>query len=885
MQIIKENILGMLGEDSRRYHSCIATTFTFDFTFFEIQAMRLLKAAGIRNTLVLIDEDSFEELMDKPTGFEFRKNIGYGVYPFEARSVFHPKLIFCAGRNEGFLAIGSGNLTIAGHGTNDELWSVFHYKGEESPNKAIFKQAWNYIQTLSKNIEGNSLEKIARMEEYAPWISSLPQIKMGDFSQLKKEQIALNPVMEGDSLIDELPSLLDVETITEINILSPYYDEDGLFLEELEKLFPDAIINAVVDVDFGLLPYNYQKGKVNFYNWQKVNSSKENDVSRLHAKLIAFKTKNNDEFIISGSSNATCAGFGVGKRKASNKELNLFIKKQNSNIFKDLGIKLTTESKVNIAELHKVNQLNSIDSKKTIKKVLKIKYAEIDGTELSIGTFGEFNDSLILKFFNKLGNPLNEITIKQFKSKEVIKLDANQIKPFFVAWFNSEGEQLSTKMVIQDTALHHNSNPDPDSEKIESLFADIDSGNFGQVSNLLRYVTFSSNNDQNIKQDLNAYSGMSPTLVKETAYTKAKDYNEFTKVSEEYLMKQRGVLNSTNVKIAEFLATIRKKQLDNQSKSIKPTEQIDDIDNDEGVDDEKEPEIKTKRTHSDYLKEKSAISRFLNSYEKHLKNRTKQILETKSRTDIISSKLSLDDYANLLISLQLVKNYTARQFKYIANDEEKTEVFFKLSGSNAYDNLKSFVLEIIGSFLLLLQQGDKESQLDSLNQKVLVFKKEALLNCLVVLCNVNWKSKEENQFKLLAANCLFNYLLIDNDKANFTAKELDEEIMKFKEDLFYTSQKYNSNFDVISNRLLIDTVNFSNELKTESKQVIRSINIKTGNFVYVSKLGICSVEDIRSGKIISQQKLTLAKPGFLWEIKKANWLRDEVFISNVLVDI
>lgn len=885
MQIIKENILGMLGEDSRRYHSCITTTFTFDFTFFEIQAMRLLKAAGIRNTLVLIDEDSFEQLMDKPTGFEFRKNIGYGIYPFEARSVFHPKLIFCAGRNEGFLAIGSGNLTIAGHGTNDELWSVFHYKGEESPNKAIFKQAWNYIQTLSKSIEGNSLEKITRMEEYAPWINSLPQSKMGDFSQLKKEQIALNPVAEGDSLIEELPTLLDIETITEINILSPYYDEDGLFLTELEKLFPKAIINAVVDVEFGLLPHNYQKGKVIFYNWQKVNSSKENDISRLHAKLIAFKNGNNDEFIISGSSNATCAGFGVGKRKASNKELNLFIKKQNSNIFKDLGIELTTDSKVNIADFQKGNQLNSVDSKKAAKKVLKIKYAEIDGVELSINTFGEFNDSVILKFFNKVGNPLNEIGINEFKNKKVITLGAYQNKPFFVAWFNNEGEQLSTKMVIQDTALHHNTNPDPDSEKIESLFADIDSGNFGQVSNLLRYVTFSSNNDQNIKQDLNAKSGVSPTLVKDTTYTKAKDYNEFTKVSEEYLMKQRGVLNSTNVKIAEFLATIRKKQLDDQSKSIKPTEQIGDIDNYEGEDDEKDPVNKTKRTHSDYLKEKSAISRFLKTYEKHLKNRTTQILKTKSRTDIIPSKLSLDDYANLLISLQLVKNYTVRQFKYIVNEEEKTEVFFKLSGSSAHDNLKSFVLEIIGSFLLLLQQGDKESQLDSLNQKLLVFKKEALLNCLVVLCNVNWKLKEENQFKLLAANCLSNYLLIDNDKASFTAKELDKEIIKYKEDLFYTSQKYDTNYDVISNRILIDIVNFSKELKTDSKQVIKSINIKTGDFVYVSKLGICSVANKRTGKIIGQQKLTLSKPGFLWEIKKANWLREEVFLSNVLVHI
>ncbi len=121
MELVKENILDLLGSDSRRYQSAILSSFSFDFSFFESRVMRSLKGAGIRNILVLVDELSLNELLENPSGMEFRRNIGYGIYPIHAPGAFHPKIILCSGPKEGFLAIGSGNLTAAGHGSNDEL--------------------------------------------------------------------------------------------------------------------------------------------------------------------------------------------------------------------------------------------------------------------------------------------------------------------------------------------------------------------------------------------------------------------------------------------------------------------------------------------------------------------------------------------------------------------------------------------------------------------------------------------------------------------------------------------------------------------------------------------------------------------------------------------
>jgi len=142
----QEKIFELLGNNSSKYHSCILTTFAFDFSFFEVVAMRALKSAGIRNVLVLQDEGMQQALMETAAMFAFTRNTNYGLFPIKAKGVFHPKMIFCTGKTEGFLAIGSGNLTNGGHGSNDELWSVFHFKNIESPNVKLFSQIWQYIQ-------------------------------------------------------------------------------------------------------------------------------------------------------------------------------------------------------------------------------------------------------------------------------------------------------------------------------------------------------------------------------------------------------------------------------------------------------------------------------------------------------------------------------------------------------------------------------------------------------------------------------------------------------------------------------------------------------------------------------------------------------------------
>src|SRR5687767_5543789 len=151
MALHRENILALIG--SRRYHSAILTTFSFDFYFFEMKAMKWLRSCGVRNVNVLIDGHYYSELMQQPCGEEMNLSPGYSLYPVFQKSLFHPKIWMLFGEKEALLIIGSGNLTNAGNGNNEEIWGAFHFDIRFTENSQLFSTAWSYIQQLCSSIK------------------------------------------------------------------------------------------------------------------------------------------------------------------------------------------------------------------------------------------------------------------------------------------------------------------------------------------------------------------------------------------------------------------------------------------------------------------------------------------------------------------------------------------------------------------------------------------------------------------------------------------------------------------------------------------------------------------------------------------------------------
>ena len=886
MIVTKESIFELLGGDNRRYHSCIATTFSFDFSFFEIHAIRAFKSAGIRNTLVLIDEGNLTELMENPTGYEFTRNLSYGIYPISAKGVFHPKLIFCAGKKEGFIAIGSGNLTNSGHGSNDELWSVFHYKLGGSETAPIFSQVWQYILTLNKHIKGNSKEKIFRLLQNAPWINELKS--KNEYAILKQEKVRLLPVFENENKLKFINQKLDNVEVETINILSPYFDKNGSIIQQLKKQYSKSRINVIVDIHHGLLPYKLDTTGINFYDWSKVNETKENDLSRLHGKLISFEIKGGEEYILQGSSNATSAALGCDEKNSINQELNIWLHTTKKNtVLNRLGINLNDNARINSEDLKEnENQIKSSSEYPQVHFPIKIKCAELEENILTLYT--ELKDSSTfgrLLFIDRDGQEVGTSEIIQLEEK--ITTTLNTDTAFICVWHDEE-RQISNKIIIQNSLYHHTSNPDKESEKYEAIMENIQQGYFGQVGQLLGYVSFNRETSTDSQNELN-YSDKIIVKEKGESSKTAASYEEFTSVSEQNLLKQKGLLNSPSVRIAEFLSAVKKRQLIINEES-ESQEQVTDIDDYDGNEDEELPKTKKTKTIDACKTEQRAIQQFLNKHIKQLDQRTSQLLETSSRMEIEKLTYSIEDISNMLISLQLVKHYSALIFDFNIGEETKKEVYLKLTGEKKYDNLKSIVNYSLGMFLLLMHGSTSNIEFESLKRKLSAFRKEVVDNLLFVLCNVSWQKREKIR-DVTIANILLIRLLDVNIDNNDILGDINKSLNDIAKEEIHRQDKSN-NQPIFKSRNFIDNLSklesilnrvdvFAKQILNNSKISVFATNVNVGDWIYNGVFGISLIEEKLQGKFANQQRIKIANLGFYNNNDKC--LRTESYSKVILV--
>ncbi|MBK8587133.1 MAG: hypothetical protein IPN88_17695 [Bacteroidetes bacterium] len=100
------------------------------------------------------------------------------LYPVFNKSIFHPKIWMLFGEKEALLIIGSGNLTNAGNGNNEEIWGAYHFDIRVTDNAAIFSTAWNLVQQLCASVKGFTHEKTTRwIIDHAKWLNELPKPK------------------------------------------------------------------------------------------------------------------------------------------------------------------------------------------------------------------------------------------------------------------------------------------------------------------------------------------------------------------------------------------------------------------------------------------------------------------------------------------------------------------------------------------------------------------------------------------------------------------------------------------------------------------------------------------------------------------------------------
>jgi len=697
---------------ANRFHSCVLTTFSFDFNYFNHDALAALNRTGVTNICIFVDDSMLQHYLGSVTGYASKASRRYSISGIVRSGAFHPKLYLFFGREgNGFLVVGSGNLTASGHGSNEELWGAFHIDGPQDPKAIILKNAWKYVQALSLETSGIARKKIEWINLHTPWLDEIPDAPT---TESVKVSDGIECVLLSNKTVNILRlihTLVGRETIREITLISPFFDSAALVLRELSTVYPDAEIHAILQPDSCSASFGDLKlDRVIFHDWNTTPGIKGGRY--LHAKLLHLRSDFR-EYCMFGSANMTAAALGTRTISANNEEICLIFSGAQSHWLRDLGIEdrghiiLSSDIPVKVMEpiedplTEKVNllRLQAIDRLGALFQVYVDRVVDLK--------------SFILKLFDGWGNAVGVLTFEEAQYQEVTgyyRLKAPEISDavLYGQLFNAEDRVISNKQIVHDLVALSRTNPDPTTQKMEDVLDRIELGD-AELVDILSYL----NPDDLTRKDDDALGGrrtpddeIRPT---DDGSGEAIGYDAFTKISPDHAVKGGFSHLYGTHRIERVLETLRTifEKLRIQDIDISSEEEEADresVESSEGRFDEERPIQKDvhRETPSGFTSLQKTVMNFFGQYIKILEKQRK----VKHRPNILDASM-------FTIALHLLLDFLNKEIlikKRGDTAEEYTATLLSTDG-NYFDKSDycRIVVDIIGKFTFLLLNGIDDS--------------------------------------------------------------------------------------------------------------------------------------------------------------------------------
>lgn len=863
MAIKRNNILSLIGNG--RYHSCILTTFSFDFYFFELKVMKWLRSCGIRNVNVFIDGHFYSELMQQVTGDEMKLATGYSLYPVFEKNIFHPKIWFLLGEKEGLFLVGSGNLTNSGNGSNDEIWGAYHFDIKHTENATIFSAAWNYVSKLSSTTKGIACEKTTRwIAEHSQWLMELPKVADFQFLNLpNNEQVAFLYNNDKTTIWQQVKQLTTNEKITEITAVSPYYDTQGKALEEIKNTFPNAQINVVID-ESGTIPTELQNEKrYVFYDWKELDLCRNigaEQQSKLHAKILHFNTKGNKEFCLFGSANITTAGLGISNN--ANSEVSLFLKSENGNILDRIGLKLKASSKKSLSKFVATNKL-AIEHAiiRNNQFPIKLFAAEINYTTLTLYSNIEFEKPVAVAMYDSHNQITKIQKLELLKAQHEINFDIDENIFRYVQLQSTDGNKsLSNKIIVSNYLTIAKTHPSPKNAEIERLCGQLQNGELRNVLDLIHYAII----DESEKEDGTSIINTTRNKLndkeekKEADQSQLYDLSGYKPIEPNSHLYENALLLSPSLRVLDALKLAHTASSDFEV-DIRTDEQEEDISSLSGND---EKEVR---------KEKSVPLKLLEADKRKLKNFFKNFYcyfhhdILFKDTKVSEYKLTLTDITKYLIALELMHEFGGKSEKIEDAQQQLFFTYLPATGDYENDNVKGCCLNIIGDFLRLSKNGFKEYTFDYTQKKFEQLQRDALISTIVCIVNIHWKEDERHYFKTLLLNALHYLGWTSSANIDKNIKTLIEQVREKAKSLKQATRNLDTQLDYfayqVCNAFRRATKNRENGKFADSAN--------KGQIIYSSIAGVGYCYVVSTTR---QNEYCLARPGFNWNDKENEYI-------------
>ncbi len=873
--IDRRNLLDLIGKNRGKYHSCILTCYSLDFSFFEERVLPVLRTANIKNVNVFADGKFLETAQENTTGREFKFNKSYNFQPIYTTGVFHPKIMLLTGVKHGLLIIGSGNITSSGLNTNDEIWGAFQLDNINNDNAPLFSSVWEYLQQFTKQTYGFIPQKMQWISKYSPWLLELPSGKKSFDLESLKQSIQFVYNTKESSIFNQIKETIPKQNLSAITVISPYYDVKGEFINELHSHYTPQKFNCVLDVDYGLLPTGISdtlNKVVSFYDWKICKKDFDTKFNRLHAKIFHFQYEDGNEIMVLGSANATKAAMGINGIAAVNHEAGVIIKRTSKiNWLTELGIKLPDET-INAVKELKPNLATLYPTEPTKKYAIKIPYSELRANEITIYFKKEHNEqSLKVVCISRTSEIIEQIEC--LAEGNSLKVHCAQPEDLFKIYLvNKEGVQISNFNIPHQLDFLMKSNPDPQQEKINYLL-EQDYPDGEGITELLQYVDYSWA-DEEVKSNSNSSGSRSNFHKPKTEIPKVYkklDAKAFNTVSNDVLFKQTGELNNSSVIIVDFLRVASSDGSRNSSGIIKESAEQSLLEDEEqkGEGEEIEPTIKNKINAE---KEQRAILNYFKKLNDQYKEKLQLFYEKKTLRDTPKEVITIKVLSNLCIGLQLIQTFQGKSFNIESSKElieEKSfieRMYLKEGELNSEcHTIKGFLFEVYGKFLLLSTASMNTYDYEILIQKLNHNRKDAFVMSLFIMMNLKWKEKEIEYRDSLILNSLFFMNPTDPTSADFMTN-LQETIYKLKSKAKFVTNSFASNWeyfcDSIFPKYSIWYKSF-NDVESKKSLIFDIENLNNNSIIFNRRIGFNNVHKVNSTSN-GNYSLDLKREGYAW---------------------
>lgn len=492
----EKHLYDYLPSRRNQYHSAVLTSFSFSFHHFENQVLKSLKKAWITSVNIFVDQRMLDDSLGWSSGN--LKHIGrtYSVSGIPSTGAFHPKINFFLGDNKILLLYGSGNITPGGHGQNHEIFAGFYADSNNSEALPLLLESWDYLLFNTTYIDGYAAKRVK--EELTLSCSLLSPFlgKKHQFYSIDNNLEAALLYNETTSIWEQLLPHITGNEVKTITIVSPYFDKDGYYLQEIKAQFPKANIEIFLQKEFGLPPVEIPKTNISFFDWDMTPRGKEKlkgKISyhrKLHMKIFHFLLKDGTELCVIGSANATKYGIGTSKFKPLNQEFCTLYRSRKIKFLEELEIR-GARVQVDVYSLKRQENLSKESSLGSFKPKIRINSIDLNGSKLVVFLnkplpkrefFFSAHDingesCIFLPIPSGTANPIEFTVGEDLLSKEGVYGVITQ----------PNGLPQSNKQLVNFIQRLENTSPKESNRILRELISNIESGKFYEFD-IIEYV-------------------------------------------------------------------------------------------------------------------------------------------------------------------------------------------------------------------------------------------------------------------------------------------------------------------------------------------------------------------------------------------------------------